>query len=119
MKKTILFAACLILGWACGNTSQTSEAEDSPATASESTASVEEPAGPDGEKIYKQYCVVCHGIAGDMGASGAFDLTTTQLSIEEKMAVISNGRNTMTAFAALLKTEEIKAVAEYTEKLKE
>lgn len=72
----------------------------------------------DGEKVYKQYCVTCHGVYGDMGASGAFDLTTTKLSLDEKIEVITNGRNTMTPFKGLLSEAKIKAVAEYTEKLK-
>ena len=117
MKKAILFVVCLALGWACGNTAQNADGQES-TTASEETAATQEVAAPDGEKIYKQYCVVCHGIAGDMGASGAFNLTETELSIEEKMVVITNGRNTMTAFGSLLEEDEIKAVAEYTEKLK-
>jgi len=72
----------------------------------------------DGEKVYKQYCVTCHGVYGDMGASGAFNLTESKLTIEEKINVITNGRNTMTPFKGLLSEAKIKAVAEYTEKLK-
>jgi len=72
----------------------------------------------DGEKIYKQYCVTCHGVYGDMGASGAFNLTESKLTLEEKVNVITNGRNTMTPFKGLLSDAKIKAVAEYTEKLK-
>ena len=72
----------------------------------------------DGEKVYKQYCVTCHGVYGDMGASGAFNLTESKLTMDEKINVITNGRNTMTPFKGLLSDAKIKAVAEYTEKLK-
>jgi len=72
----------------------------------------------DGEKVYKQYCVTCHGVYGDMGASGAFNLTESKLTLDEKVDVITNGRNTMTPFKGLLSDAKIKAVAEYTEKLK-
>ena len=72
----------------------------------------------DGAKIYRQYCVTCHGVKGDMGASGALDLTETKLTLDEKIAVITNGRNTMTPFKGLLTEAKIKAVAEYTETLK-
>ena len=72
----------------------------------------------DGKKIYRQYCVTCHGVNGDMGASGAFDLTTSKLTLDEKIAVITNGRNTMTPFKGLLSEAKIKAVAEYSETLK-
>ena len=72
----------------------------------------------DGEKVYKQYCVTCHGVYGDMGASGAFNLTESKLTIDEKINVVTNGRNTMTPFKGLLSEAKIKAVVEYTEKLK-
>lgn len=72
----------------------------------------------DGEKVYKQYCVTCHGVYGDMGASGAFNLTESKLTVEEKINVVTNGRNTMTPFKGLLSEAKIKAVVEYTEKLK-
>ena len=71
-----------------------------------------------GEKVYKQYCVTCHGVYGDMGASGAFNLTESTLTLDEKIDVITNGRNTMTPFKGLLSDAKIKAVAEYSEKLK-
>lgn len=73
---------------------------------------------PDGAQIYKNLCVACHGLYGDMGASGAFNLQTSALNLEERIAVITNGRNTMTPFGSMLKEEEIKAVAEYTLTLK-
>ncbi len=72
----------------------------------------------DGKKVYKQYCVTCHGVYGDMGASGAFNLTESSLTLDEKIEVITNGRNTMTPFKGLLSEAKIKAVAEYTETLK-
>ncbi len=72
----------------------------------------------DGEKVYKQYCVTCHGVYGDMGASGAFNLTESKLTVDEKINVVTNGRNTMTPFKGLLSDAKIKAVVEYTEKLK-
>jgi mono/diheme cytochrome c family protein len=75
-------------------------------------------AKPDGEKIYKIYCVACHGLYGDMGASGAYNLQDSKLSLEEATQVILKGRNAMTAFESLLKEDEIKAVAKYVMKLR-
>lgn len=72
----------------------------------------------DGEKVYKTYCVTCHGIYGDMGGSGAFDLKKSKLTLEERINVISNGRNLMTPFKELLNDEKIKAVAKYIESLR-
>lgn len=102
----IMFAAGI---WACGG----SATADSSGSSSASAA----PAN-DGAKIYKTYCVTCHGLYGDMGASGAFNLQTTQLTLEERVQVITNGRNAMTPFANLLTPEQIQAVAEYTLTLK-
>jgi mono/diheme cytochrome c family protein len=73
---------------------------------------------PDGEKIYKQYCVTCHGISGDMGVSGAANLAVSKLTEAERIKVITNGRNNMASFKALLDKDKIKAVAAYTMKLK-
>ena len=73
----------------------------------------------DGAKIYKTYCVTCHGIYGDMGGSGAFDLTTSKLTLDERIEVITKGRNLMTPFEGLLSPEKIKAVAEYVETLRQ
>lgn len=73
---------------------------------------------PNGKNIYKMNCVNCHGLYGNMGASGSFDLTVSELSLDERILVITNGRNTMLPFSSLLDEDEIKAVAEYTLELK-
>jgi mono/diheme cytochrome c family protein len=73
----------------------------------------------DGKSLYKQYCVNCHGIDGSLRTNGAIDLRYSVLSLEEKMLVISKGRNVMTAFEKQLSPEQIIAVANYTEKLKQ
>ncbi|GJM36506.1 MAG: hypothetical protein DHS20C18_55070 [Saprospiraceae bacterium] len=113
MKQLFFFMLIAGLIWACGETSteKTNGTENT-------TAQTEVKEGPDGEKIYKQYCITCHGLYGDMGASGAFNLTTSALSLDERVLVITNGRNVMTPFKDLLSEEKIKAVAEYTLKLK-
>ncbi len=107
MKKGLFFAALMALAWACGGNSESGTPRKTAGTPK-----------VDGEKIYKTYCVTCHGVYGDMGASGAHDLTVSTLSLEERIEVITNGRNTMTPFKDLLSEEKIRAVAEYTLKLK-
>ena len=108
MKKTIVMSLLVAVFFACSRS-------DNPGSSSTSAASV---AKVDGEKIYKTYCVTCHGLYGDMGGSGAFDLTKTTLSEEERITVITKGRKLMTPFEGLLTEEKIKAVAGYTMKLK-
>lgn len=115
MKQFLVMAAIAAFVLACGgngkNEAATTEKSATPAVAD----------GPDGEKIYKQYCVVCHGVYGDMGASGAANLAESKLSLEERINVLKNGRpgTVMVSFKGTLKTEEeIAAVAKYTETLK-
>ena len=115
MKKLILGFLIISLIWACSNTES-----NKGATQSDSTASAE-PAKVDGKKLYKQYCVTCHGLYGDMGASGAANLAQSQLGLEERIEVLTNGREgtTMQAFKSLLNEEKIKAISEYTMTLTE
>ena len=99
MKKVVFFLGIIGSVWAC------------------SSASAGEPE-TDGHQVYKSYCISCHGANGKMGVSGAFDLTTSTLSLEERVLVITNGRNVMTSFKTLLPPRKIRAVAEYTMQLK-
>ncbi|MCB0598367.1 MAG: cytochrome c [Lewinellaceae bacterium] len=109
MKQWFVFLALAVFALACGNSENEGQLAANAGIAQK----------PDGEKIYKQYCVTCHGIYGDMGAAGAYNLRETQLSLEERVAVITKGRNAMTPFETLLKKKEIKAVAEYVATLGE
>lgn len=115
MRQFLTIAAIATLIIACGKSGDkentTTDKSATPATAA---------AGPDGEKIYKQYCVTCHGLYGDMGASGAFNLTKSILTTEERINVITNGRTgtAMVGFKTVLKEDQIAAVAKYTETLK-
>lgn len=73
---------------------------------------------PDGEALYKKYCVLCHGVDGKLGLNGSKDLTLTQLTLEERITQITKGKNTMTPFEGIMTPEEIKAVAEYSQTFK-
>jgi len=108
MRKLIVFLAIAGIVWACGGDKSTEndKANNTP------------PVALDGKKIYKQNCVTCHGLYGDMGASGAFNLTTSELGVEERKLVITKGRGAMTPFENLLDEAEIEAVVKYTLTLK-
>lgn len=115
MRKILLFAIIAGFVVACGGN------EDGSKDAEKTTASAPaQPAAdaPDGAKIYKINCIACHGLYGDMGASGAFNLQTSALNLEERIEVVTNGRNTMIPWKGILKEDEIKAVSEYTMTLK-
>jgi cytochrome c6 len=75
-------------------------------------------AEPDGAKIYKINCVICHGIDGKLGINGAKDLTASPMTLKERIQNITYGAGTMTAYKDILSTEEIEAVAQYTLTLK-
>lgn len=76
--------------------------------------------GPDpkviakGKEVYSKYCVACHGQDGAMAINGAKDLNASIMSFEERLAIIKEGKNMMTAFENVLKPEEIEAVAHFT-----
>ena len=128
MKKILIALALGGLIIACGgnnteaegnNTSNESSSSSSASTSTEAAgADTEALALEEGKKIYKQYCVACHGLYGDMGANGAYNLTESTLGLEEKIEVITNGRNTMTPWKGILSPEKIEAVAKYTLSLK-
>lgn len=117
MKKIIIACALAAFIIACGS-DDSAQSEAPTSTTSTAAAEPEAPAA-DGKAIYKQYCVACHGLYGDMGASGAFNLQESELPVEERVNVITNGRNVMTPFKSILSPEEIQAVAEYTLELKQ
>lgn len=102
MKKfAIIWFLCLLL-WSCGdgNTSQSANEEIS------------------GSKIYQTHCVVCHGDDGRKGFANAKILPESSLTLEERILLITNGRNTMMPYSGVLSTDEIEAVARYTQSLK-
>jgi mono/diheme cytochrome c family protein len=109
IKNILLFTMIALVVIACGNAD--------PGTGIAAMAAVEEQPS-EGAKIYKQYCLTCHGLYGDMGASGAANLQESKLTLEQRVEVITNGRNTMTGFKTLMSEDKIKLAAQYTFELK-
>lgn len=72
-----------------------------------------------GKKVYKKYCLACHGADGTMGMSGAKDLSESELDLVQRELIIANGKGMMTPFKNILTPEEITAVAKYTMTLSE
>ena len=89
------------------------QADDRPAIQTAASAD----AGP-GADVVRRYCVLCHGADGKLGLNGAKDLTASQLTREQRIDIITNGKKTMTPFGEILTPEEIQAVADYTLTLK-
>lgn len=68
----------------------------------------------DGELLYMNQCVSCHGPKGDLGNSGSKDLTKSKLNEAAILKIIKEGKGTMPPFEYLLTTEkERQAVAQY------
>lgn len=99
-KKLVAAVFFAFVLWACG----ASEPERGGAAA----------AADPGQQIFRKHCVLCHGAKGDLKLNGAKDLGESQLSLEERVLIITKGRNVMTPFERVLSAEEIEAVARYT-----
>ncbi|GAB3530901.1 hypothetical protein GCM10027443_12300 [Pontibacter brevis] len=68
--------------------------------------------------IYTQVCANCHGEDGAKGLGGAALLTQSQLTLNDRINVIENGRGLMPAFGDQLTPQEAEALAAYTITLK-
>lgn len=66
-----------------------------------------------GKAIFTSYCAACHGQDGKLGLAGAKNLTTSTLTDEEIVNIITNGKNAMSPYKKVLNAEEIAAVAAY------
>jgi cytochrome c6 len=72
-----------------------------------------------GAQIYRLRCQTCHGGDGRLGLNGARSLPESVLNIEERIKVITEGRNgIMPAFGEMISKEQIQKVAEYSMLLK-
>lgn len=103
MKKAILFSGVIIssiLNFACDNKKP------------QLTMKI------DGEKLYKQNCVICHGLDGKLGVNGSKDLTKSDLTLDERVTIITKGKGAMAPYEKVLSKKEIRAIAKYTQKLK-
>lgn len=72
-----------------------------------------------GEKVYNENCKLCHGKDGSLGLTGATNLKLSQLTKDQRIEVIVKGRNGMASFKGIIDDEQIQAVAEYLESLKD
>jgi mono/diheme cytochrome c family protein len=109
MQKLVVFSLFFLAIYACANKAK----NDSPQELAETSVPT-----IDGASIYKTRCELCHGADGKLGANGSKDLTVSDLELNERIAMITNGKGAMTAFKDILSLQEIKAVAEYSLTLK-
>jgi cytochrome c6 len=72
-----------------------------------------------GEAIFNKNCKICHGADGRLGLNGAKDLSKSVLPFNERVNIITNGRNLMTPFGKFLSATEIDSVAAFTFQLRQ
>ena len=70
------------------------------------------------DELYKKHCRLCHGMDGKKMLSDAKDLSISELSLEDRIAIISDGSGSMSAYKDKMSIEEIAAVASYIEALR-
>jgi cytochrome c6 len=100
----------------CGGDTTSSNNEND---ASSSTIKTHFSQGPDGMAVFRQRCVTCHGVDGQLGLSGAKNLARSVLDTAQRINIVKNGKGLMTPFGAVLSEAEIAAVARYTFTLKQ
>lgn len=103
-------------------TSQNSSiSEEKPETAPENAPAIatemNETALANAHSIYTQNCTNCHGADGRKGVGNATDLTTSQLPIDARKAVILDGKGLMPAFRGQISEQEAEELAVYTQTL--
>ncbi|MCX2741259.1 c-type cytochrome [Pontibacter anaerobius] len=91
---------------------------ESPVAHEEIVAAMTEAQLANSKAIYTQLCEICHGPDGAKGLGGAANLTVSNLSQNNRVNVIENGRGLMPAFGSQLSDEEVQALAAYTMTLK-
>ena len=115
MHKSI-FCVAMIFCWliiSCGGNGS----EDKSASADKQEAAPPPPPVDDhaaGEKIFRTYCITCHGVDGKLALNGAKDLSASELDLDEKILQVTKGKGLMTPFEGILTEEQIRQVSQYT-----
>lgn len=71
-----------------------------------------------GKDVYDNYCIVCHGDDGKLKLSGAYDLSISDMTMEQRILLLNNGGQIMPPFAEVLSEQQIADVADYIENLR-
>ena len=71
------------------------------------------------EKAYLQKCSLCHGRDGKLGVAKATDLSSSAMSIEERVAIIRYGKGLMPPQNDVLDDATILGLAQYLSDFRE
>lgn len=80
-------------------------------------APADDPGLVEGRDIYTRNCASCHGAAGGGGRGPQLNegqILTTYPAIDDQIAVVRDGRNTMPAFGGKFSDEQLEAVVRFT-----
>lgn len=102
MRATTVFFLSVFL-FACGG------AESDPSSTSTDISVAE------AQRLYTMKCGLCHGNDGKLMLSGAPDLSTSRLNLNERIAIITYGKGKMPPQKDVLSPTEIKGIAQFLE----
>ncbi|MEO0403267.1 MAG: cytochrome c [Bacteroidota bacterium] len=75
-------------------------------------------ASPDVNALFDQKCGICHGRDGKLMVGGAPDLSKSEMSLADRIVLITNGKGTMPPQKDVLSKEQIVALAKYIDRFK-
>lgn len=105
MRSTIIiFSIVVLFAWACGGSSEDAQSGENREEM--------------GKRLFKTNCSICHGDDGRKGLSGAKMIPDSELSVKQRIQLITQGKGNMMPYKGLLSEEEVEAVAIYTTTLK-
>lgn len=113
-KKLVIFGLSIIILLLACSSDKKKPIKKSTDSLTSTKKTTTKPKGMSPEKLWKINCVICHGINGKLGVNGAKDLSLSKMNLDQRIEIITNGKNTMTAFHRTLKPDQIKALAEFT-----
>ena len=74
---------------------------------------------PTGKELYYNQCSACHGMDGKLGNSGAKDLTNSNLTDNQILHILNEGKGAMPAQIQLIgKPSEMDSVVEFVKQLR-
>ncbi len=118
MLRYIIFLFCALSINSCVNNDSKSNI-NSGKNSAEPILTQDEKDLEEGRVLFATTCKLCHGADGKLGLNGAMDLSKSTLTKEEKLFVISNGRNAMAAYKNVFTKDQIKLLANYVDTLKQ
>ncbi len=101
--RTALVVFLTVFLFACGGSDSVPTSNSTDITEAES------------QRLYTMKCGLCHGNDGKLMLSGAPDLSSSRLELNERIALITYGKGKMPPQKDVLTADEIRGIARYIE----